>query len=345
MVAAVNEELADAQRRRDRTPIKALLLGLGYGVLARFTFGLKWHVLEAVFSVVSVMFLFVVPFVLGVLTIRAGARFGSQSWVSWVFRPWGVCLLLAVTFGLLAWEGAICLTIAAPIYLLMSSLGGIVAGLHQRGARPSAIDDSNARFGVVLALPFLLAPFEKRVAPATELRIVETSVRIAADADTVFRNLSVVPRIENNERRRGFFQRIGIPQPLEATLSYQGVGAIRDARFVEGIRFRETVTRFEPGRRLAFDIAVDPASIAPRTLDEHVRVGGPYFDAQYGEFEIQPRADGTVLLRLRSRHRVATRFNFYARLWTDAIMQDLQTGICDVIKQRSERDARRSSFR
>jgi len=197
----------------------------------------------------------------------------------------------------------------------------------------------------VLALPFLLAPFEKRVSPVTERRIVETSVQIAADADTVFRNLAEVPAIDANERRMGFFQRIGIPQPLEARLSYEGVGAIRDARFVEGIRFRETVTRFEPGRRLAFDIAVAAASIAPGTLDEHVRVGGPYFDAEYGEFEIQPRGDGTVLLRLRSRHRVATHFNFYARLWTEAIMQDLQTGICAVIKQRSEREARRTSSR
>ena len=71
-----------------------------------------------------------------------------------------------------------------------------------------------------------------------------------------------------------------------------------------------------------------------------MRVGGPYFDAEYGEFQIEPQASGGVRLLLHSRHRVATHFNFYAHLWTDAIMADLQRGICAIIKSRSEREVR-----
>ena len=336
----VNDQLQSAWRRRDWTPLGAILLGVGYGAFARLAFGLEWQWLKQVFAAVSVMFLFVVPFVLGVLTIRFAARFGSSSWVTWVFRPWLACLLLAATFGALAWEGAICLIIAAPIYLVMSSLGGVVAGLHDRSARRRGIGGSGYMLGLMLALPFVLSPLEQRVPLRTEHRVVETSVRIEADAATVFRHLAEVSEIHADEQNHGFFQRIGIPRPLEATLSYPGVGAIRDARFVEGIRFRETITRFEPGRSLAFTIAVDPASIAPGTLDEHVRVGGPYFDAEYGEFRIESLPAGGVMLHLLSRHRVATHFNSYARLWTDAIMRDLQNGICHVIQSRSEREAR-----
>jgi len=73
-----------------------------------------------------------------------------------------------------------------------------------------------------------------------------------------------------------------------------------------------------------------------------VRVGGPYFDAEYGEFRIEPQPAGGVVLYLLSRHRVATHFNFYASLWTDAIMSDLQRGICAIIRNRSEREARSS---
>jgi hypothetical protein len=319
----------------------AVLLGVGYGVFARLTFGLKWQVLEGLFTAVSLMFLFAVPFVLGVLTVRHAASSGPTSWLTWLFRPWLACLLLAFVFGVLAWEGAICLVIAAPIYLLMSSLGGIVAGLHDRSARRRGSDDTRYLLGLVLVLPFAFSPVEQRMTARTEHRLVETSVRIDADADTVFRNLAEVSEIRSDEQRHGFFQSIGIPRPLQATLSRPGVGAVRDARFVEGIRFRETVTRYEPGKSLAFTIAVDPASIAPGTLDEHVRVGGPYFDAEYGEFRIEPQPAGGVLLHLLSRHRVATHFNFYARLWTDAIMRDLQDGICAIIRDRSERDAHR----
>lgn len=326
-------------RKGDWTPLHAVLFGLGYGVLARITFGLKIEWLEGVFSAVSFVFLFTVPFVLGVLTIRSAARFGSTSWATWIFRPWAACLMLAFVLAVLAWEGAICLVIAAPIYLFMSSLGGVTAGLHDRSARRRGYDPSNFRFGIVLALPVLLAPIEQRFATKTEKRVVETSIQIAADPATVFRNLAEVREIHSDERPHGFFQRIGIPRPLEATLSYAGVGAVRDARFVEGIRFVETLTRYEPGRSLAFNIAVDPGSIGD-TLDEHVRVGGPYFDAEYGEFDIEPKPGGVVLLRLWSRHRLATHFNFYASLWTDAIMRDLQNGICAIIKRRSELEAK-----
>lgn len=337
----VSPLLESAWRKRDWTPMGAIALGVGYGALARLTFGLEWAWLKDFFAAVSVTFLFVVPFVLGVLTIRFAARLGSSSWVTWVFRPWWACVLLALTFGALAWEGAICLIIAAPIYLAMSSFGGIVAGLHDRGARRRSGDDSRYMLGLVLALPFFLSPFEQRLPLRTEHRVVETSVRIEADAATVFRHLAEVSEIHAEEQSHGFFQRIGIPRPLEATLSYPGVGAVRDARFVEGIRFRETITRFEPDRSLAFTIAVDPASIAPGTLDEHVRVGGRYFDAEYGEFRIESLPSGGVILHLLSRHRIATHFNFYASLWTDAIMRDLQNGICRVIQRRSEREAGR----
>ena len=71
-----------------------------------------------------------------------------------------------------------------------------------------------------------------------------------------------------------------------------------------------------------------------------VAVGGPFFNVGYGEFRIEPSREGGVLLHLSSRHRLTTHFNFYAGLWTDAIMLDLQRGICRIVQRRSERDAR-----
>jgi hypothetical protein len=41
-------------------------------------------------------------------------------------------------------------------------------------------------------------------------------------------------------------------------------------------------------------------------------------------------------LHLSSRHRLSTRFNFYAGVWTDFIMHDLQQAILSVIRQRAE---------
>ena len=89
-------------------------------------------------------------------------------------------------------------------------------------------------------------------------------------------------------------------------------------------------------RRLGFTIAAQTDLIPPTTLDEHVRVGGPYFDVLRGEYRLEPLGSGTTRLHLSSRHRISTDFNWYAHLWTDAVMLDLQKRILFVIRQRCE---------
>jgi hypothetical protein len=59
-----------------------------------------------------------------------------------------------------------------------------------------------------------------------------------------------------------------------------------------------------------------------------------------GEYELEPLPDGAVLLHLRSRHRVSTHFNFYATLWTDFIMSDVQGYILSIVRDRAERPTR-----
>jgi hypothetical protein len=325
------------QRSSARANVAALAVGLAYGLVARALFS-PWipGVLRESFSAVSVAFVFVVPFALGYLTVHDASMDRPTSWGTWIVRPWAASVLLAAGLMALAWEGAICVVMVAPVFLVMSSIGGITAGRIAERRRLLARSRSRTTLAGVLLLPFAWAPVEQRFEAPTAMRTVHTQLYVRADADTVFDNVAEVRAIRQDERRPSFFSRIGIPRPSEATLSYPGVGALRDARFVEGIRFREKVTRFEPGRALAFTIAVDPRSVDARVLDEHVRVGGPFFDVEYGEFRIEPAADG-VVLHLSSRHRLTTHFNAYAGLWTDAVMADLQREICDIIRRRSER--------
>ena len=111
---------------------------------------------------------------------------------------------------------------------------------------------------------------------------------------------------------------------------------MRNASFTGNLLFIETVDVWDPERRRAFAIRAQADRIPETTLDEHVRVGGPYFDVLRGEYRLEQLANGTLRLHLSSQHRVSTDFNWYARLWTDAIMADLQKRILIVIKQRCE---------
>jgi hypothetical protein len=185
-------------------------------------------------------------------------------------------------------------------------------------------------------LPLLVAPWENRVLYHLELRNVENVIDIHAPADVVWRNIERVPPIRADELPSSWSHRIGFPDPVEATLSHEGLGGVRRATFAGGVLFIETIDIWEPQRRLGFSIQAQTDQIPKTTLDEHVRIGGEYFDVLHGEYRLEPLANGVTRLHLSSRHRVSTDFNWYAHLWTDAVMSDLQKRILFVVQQRCE---------
>lgn len=72
---------------------------------------------------------------------------------------------------------------------------------------------------------------------------------------------------------------MGFPNPVEATLSKEGVGGVRNATFEGGVLFIETVDTWEPLHHLGFSIRAQTDRIPKTTLDEHVTVGGQYLSA------------------------------------------------------------------
>lgn len=97
------------------------------------------------------------------------------------------------------------------------------------------------------------------------------------------------------------------------------------------------MTAWEPGRKLAFTIDAQEHLIPPTTLDEHVTIGGPYFDGLPGTYAIEPRPEGGVVLHLASEMRVSTTINLYAGWWADRVMASIRDHILAIVKARSER--------
>jgi hypothetical protein len=191
-----------------------------------------------------------------------------------------------------------------------------------------------------MCLPLLMSGVEQRFLQQRDLRNVENVVDIQAEPSVVWKNIERVPRIDPAELQRSWSHAIGFPNPVEATLSQEGIGGVRHASFEGGVLFIETIDTWEPEHRLGFSIRAQTEQIPPTTLDEHVTVGGKFFDVLHGEYTLESLASGGTRLHLVSRHRVSTDFNWYAHLWTDAVMNDLQRRILLVVKNRSEAAAR-----
>ena len=100
--------------------------------------------------------------------------------------------------------------------------------------------------------------------------------------------------------------------------------------------FVERVTAWEEGRRLAFSIEADTKHIPATSLDEHVTIGGRYFDVLDGEYRLEVLPAGGTRLHLTSHHRLTTTLEPYAGLWSDAIMRSIQRRILEIIRYRCE---------
>lgn len=321
-------------------PVAGVLIGAAYGLLGRLVIGLERKAAEgpaAVFGAVSIAFLFLVPAALGAVAVAVASRGAPASVARAICLPWLSVLCLMAGVFVTLFEGMVCIVMAAPVFATMSSVGGLSVLVAHRVRGRHAASRTAAALAVV---PFLVGPVEERLPRPEVVRTVTTVTEVDAPPGTLFRHVVRVPAIRREETRFSPFHSIGIPRPLEATIDREGTGALRAARFAGGLRFEERVTEWEPPRRLAFTIRVVPASILPGVLDEHVRVGSREFDVVWGGFTIEPLGGERSRLVLTSRHRLSTRLNPYAGLWTDAVMRDLQEGICAVIRARAEAEAR-----
>lgn len=308
--------------------VVAALAAAIYGVLVRFVLGLA-HANSA--AIVSEGFIFLAPLAIGYLAIYQIEIERKTNVLTWIFFPWlpaTLCFLIALLFLL---EGVICIVFIFPAVLLFSSIGGVLAGVITR-----KFTKSKSTMVCAALLPFVVAMVEANIQPPSENRVVHSQVLIHASPQVVWDNIKDVRAIAPSELKSTWTHAIGFPRPIAATLSHAGVGGVRTATFEHGLTFFETVTDWQPNQRLSFRIKADTEHIPPTTLDEHVTIGGRYFDVLHGEYQIEPLSNGDVMLHLLSSQRLSTDFNTYASFWTDAVMQDLQTSILDVIRNRCE---------
>lgn len=317
--------------RRSRSMLIGAMGVFLYGLGAEVAFQEMSSVLV---GTLSISFLLLVPFVLGVLTVALSPPDRKESWLYAFFAPWAVCLVLGIVIYLLAMELWICVVMGLPLLFVMSSLGGVlVTWLYRRKVDRDRRRDTTT-LGLLILLPFLAMPLEARLPLPTQARTVQTQVTIQADAQTVWETFIAVPPIQPDEGPRAWFRVLGLPDPIEATLSAPQAGAMREARYSNGLRVIEPVLVWEPYERYRFRVELDLASL-PSPLWRAVE--SRHLDVQEVEFWLEPQPGGAVTLHLDSTYRLATPLNPYAGRWLDFLLRDFQGYILQVVKQRAER--------
>ncbi|QKJ32175.1 hypothetical protein HQ865_21220 [Mucilaginibacter mali] len=288
---------------------------------------------ENLYTVMSISFLFGLPFGVGALVIYLSDIEKVRSLNYRIFAPWvavGVFLLATLLF---AFEGWACILMALPLFLLASTAGGLTAGYFKIRKH----DREKTYVSILVLLPLFLSPIEHMIGAIPGRYEAYTYIDIKAkDKAQIWDNVTRVKAI-NQQQDKGWLTRtLGFPRPIRAELNYNGVGAYRKAIFDKGLVFHEEVLRYEDQRRMDFSIKANPYEIPSTTMDKHVVIGGDYFDVLNGTYILQQTGKGTYRLHLYSHFKLTTTFNFYASWWAGWIMSDIQNNILQVIKQRAE---------
>ena len=221
-----------------------------------------------------------------------------------------------------------------PIFLIAASIGGLIGGYFKLRKK-----DNGLYISVLVVLPFLASPIESYIGANTTPYKAYTYIDIAAPADKIWDNVTRVREISEEEDNGWLTHLLNFPRPVNAELNHEGVGAYREAIFTNGLVFHETVTEYFDNQKMSFTIKALPHEIPLPTMDEHVVVGGKYFDVLNGTYELEKLDERTCRLHLWSNFKLTTTFNFYASWWANSIMKDIQNNILHIQKERAERQS------
>ncbi len=284
--------------------------------------------------------------------------FGNYGWVIFVFTPsilgFNTALLyslgqqrskastvglasislLVVAIGIVvfAFEGLICLMMAAPIAYPLCVLGAWIG--HFTGTC------INRRFlkvltsVILLAVTPLLTALEAKLSFAAPTSKVTSSIEVNSPIEKVWK---LIPEFTEIKSDPVLMFKAGVAFPLSCRMEGMGVGARRYCVLSTGT-MTETITAWNPPHHLAFDVLTTPPSM--REISFYKNLNPPHLDGFYvskkGEFHLTPLADG--------RTRIEGTSYYENRLWpsgywltiSDYVVRHVQLRVLNHLKILAE---------
>jgi len=250
-----------------------------------------------------------------------------------IFMPWVPIFLFFIITLIFSMEGWGCWIMILPIFLILASLGGLTAGYFKLKKSRGA---NRVHISLAVLLPFFIAPIEHLIGSIPGFYEAYTYIDISSSKEKIWSNVTKVGEISLKEDHGTITKFLEIPRPIKAELDFEGVGASRKAIFSGGLVFDEHVLKYEHQQMMNFSIKANTFDIPSTTFDEHILIGGEFFDVLEGTYRLEQTSEQKFRLHLTSEFKLNTTFNFYASIWGRWIMKDIQENILQVIKDRSE---------
>jgi hypothetical protein len=306
-----------------------ILGGMVAGVLLRLAFsgqaGSPW-------SAMAGTFIFLAPVLVGMLTVYLAERQCRRSWGYYVAAPViAVSSFVAGTLVMMI-EGLICAFVILPLFAVLGALGGLLMGLICRLSRWPRPRHALYSLGV---LPLGMAVSGMDLPLPPEFGTTQRSVHIQAPPAVVWDHLLNTPAIPEARMNQAWAMRIGVPAPRSSVMTATPQGPVRRSRWNKGVYFDEVIQDMEPLHLLRWTYRFHPDSFPPGALDDHVLIGGHYFDLLDTQVRLTPAQGGTDM-QVQTRYRISTHFNVYAGWWARRLLGNFSEHMLQVYKARCE---------
>jgi hypothetical protein len=279
-------------------------------------------------------FIFFAPVVVGMFTVYLAERQRRRSWRYYFIAPMLACALFVAGTLALFIEGWICAIVIIPMFAVIGGLSGLAMGALCRLTKWP-----QPPLYCAAALPLVLACLGPLIPTPAAIGVIERSIVIDAPAMVVWRNVNSIQGIRPEEMASAVALRIGVPMPMSGITRETVGGRVRVSRWGKSVHFDEIIQDWQPERYVRWTYRFSPDSFPREALDDHVVIGGHYFDVLDTSFSFEPQGGG-VSTRVTTlvHYRISTQFNFYANWVAQFLLGNLSDVGLRLYKSRSERE-------
>ncbi len=305
--------------------VAGLVIGIGVRVLFSGKAG-------NAFGAMMGSFIFLMPFLVGATTVYTAELIERRSWGYYMGASMLATLLVVVGTLCLAIEGLICAILIVPVACIAGACGGVLLGLVCRlTMQPRAV-----LLGIGATLVILGSVEQYLPLPQHEGDMSHT-VTIQAPASVVWQQIAEARNIRANETA-AWSSRIGVPRPISGIVIDTPEGKVRKVKWDKGVHFDEVITDWQENRHMAWNFRFQADSFPEHALDDHVTIGGKYFDMKSADFTLAPRGEHNEAteLTLHLRYREGTQFNWYTDAIASGLINNFEEVILTFYQRRSE---------
>ncbi len=257
----------------------------------------------------------IVPILMGVITAWFWKNLDLKGWTITGYSALNGLIAILLSYVFLR-EGVLCLLIVSPL-ILGFIISGAFIGRAMYRKRNSTLSVS---FVGLLLLVFLIDSLSDHHYE----NMVSDEVVIRATPSEIWKHVVAFEPIK--EKNNYWLFDVGMPSPMQTTVTAHELGAGRKCIFSNGYVFDEKIVAFEENKDLTFDIVGQPQD--PEIMG--------HIDIDRGQFLLRDNGNGTTTLIGNSWYKLHVFPIWYYDLWAESITRNVHLRVMDHIKKLSE---------